>query len=498
MGAKLWLIGANGSATPFWDQWDSEAAFLYKPYLEGTLRVSDLFLPHSEHRIFFTRLLALTLLELNGYWDTVLQMAINTVIHVASIAVLLILLGRALQPRYLTLLAVFTSVLFAIPFGWENSLSGFHSSWYLFLLFTLLCFLMFHGAAAFSSRWWLGIVLTFACFFSLASGALTLVSIVVVLAFQFVLGGRCGQKEVLGIVLLTAVTMLLFSYVPVVHGHEPLKAKTIVQFLTAFLTTAGWPFTPATNWTLLSGLLGVLVLNAPILLLGLRLIKVRPAIDDPKWIYLGLAGWGLVQSASLAYGRADPVVVASRYIDLLAVMMVVNFAALLLCVVDDDQKNSTRVYPIGAAVWIFAITPAIASQAFFRIPAEIADKRITSEIQTLNLKNFLETGDFSHLSNKPHLDIPYPLPERLRQIVSDPTVRSILPPSLGLNRDPFGETRPKLALRQAAAGATARFKQLLLLYGPFLTPAGVAIFFLIGLYGPASRTTDSYPQASSI
>src|SRR5262245_54890930 len=218
MGAKLWLIGTSGSATPYWDQWDSEAAFLYKPYLEGTLRVSDLFLPHNEHRIFFTRILALalTLLELNGYWDAALQMAINTVIHVGSITVLLSLLGRALQPSYVTLLAVFTAVLFAIPFGWENSLSGFKSPFYLLVFFTFLCFLTFHGAAAFSSRWWLGIALTFACFFSLASGALTLVSIVALLAYQFVLRRRRGQKEVLGIVLLTAVTMLLVSYISVV------------------------------------------------------------------------------------------------------------------------------------------------------------------------------------------------------------------------------------------------------------------------------------------
>jgi hypothetical protein len=178
IGAKLWLIIIYGSETPFWDQWDSEPAFLYKPYLENSLRVSDLFVPHNEHRILFTRILALTLLELNGYWDTILQMTINAAIHAASIAVLLTLLGRALQAGHVTLLAVFTALLFAIPFGWENSLSGFQSQFYLLLLFTFLCFLTFRGAAAFSARWWLGIALALACFFSLASGAFTLVSIV--------------------------------------------------------------------------------------------------------------------------------------------------------------------------------------------------------------------------------------------------------------------------------------------------------------------------------
>ncbi len=57
LGAKFWLIGANGSITPFWDQWDGEAAGLYQPYLAGHLRWLDLFAPHNEHRIFFTRAL---------------------------------------------------------------------------------------------------------------------------------------------------------------------------------------------------------------------------------------------------------------------------------------------------------------------------------------------------------------------------------------------------------------------------------------------------------
>ena len=47
LGAKLWIIQNYGSATPYWDQWDAEAALLYKPYLEGTLRIGDLFAAHN-------------------------------------------------------------------------------------------------------------------------------------------------------------------------------------------------------------------------------------------------------------------------------------------------------------------------------------------------------------------------------------------------------------------------------------------------------------------
>jgi hypothetical protein len=50
LGSKFWLISVFGSPTPFEDQWDAEAAWLFKPYVEGTLRIGDLLAPHNEHR----------------------------------------------------------------------------------------------------------------------------------------------------------------------------------------------------------------------------------------------------------------------------------------------------------------------------------------------------------------------------------------------------------------------------------------------------------------
>jgi hypothetical protein len=76
-GAKLWLISAFGSPTPFSDQWDVEAAWLFKPYVEGTLRIGDLLSPHNEHRPFWSRLFDLALLELNGRWDPIIEMTSN-------------------------------------------------------------------------------------------------------------------------------------------------------------------------------------------------------------------------------------------------------------------------------------------------------------------------------------------------------------------------------------------------------------------------------------
>src|SRR5512146_802367 len=80
IGAKCWMISRFGNPTPFWDQWDAEGANLYPKYFDGTLTLSDLLAPHNEHRILLTRLWALLLLELEGYWDPILQMAANALL----------------------------------------------------------------------------------------------------------------------------------------------------------------------------------------------------------------------------------------------------------------------------------------------------------------------------------------------------------------------------------------------------------------------------------
>ena len=58
-GVKLAILAVASSPVPFADEWDGEAAFLLKPFVEGTLRLEDFFRPHNEHFIPFTRLLTL-------------------------------------------------------------------------------------------------------------------------------------------------------------------------------------------------------------------------------------------------------------------------------------------------------------------------------------------------------------------------------------------------------------------------------------------------------
>ena len=47
------------------------------PYSSGGLTWRQMFTLHNEHRIFFTRVLAMALVILNGQWDPHLQIVVN-------------------------------------------------------------------------------------------------------------------------------------------------------------------------------------------------------------------------------------------------------------------------------------------------------------------------------------------------------------------------------------------------------------------------------------
>ena len=77
--AKALVLLQHPVPVPFWDQWDGEGAMLYIPWWHDGLTWRQMFALHNEHRIFFSRLLAVALLVLNGQWDPHLQILVNAV-----------------------------------------------------------------------------------------------------------------------------------------------------------------------------------------------------------------------------------------------------------------------------------------------------------------------------------------------------------------------------------------------------------------------------------
>jgi hypothetical protein len=115
IGSRAAAINYAGNSTPLGDEWDGEAASLLKPYIEGKLTVADLFAPHNEHVIFFTRLLTLAVFNISGYWDVVLQMIANAILDAATVVGISYALSRGLRGGWAPAAMILSALMNAPP-----------------------------------------------------------------------------------------------------------------------------------------------------------------------------------------------------------------------------------------------------------------------------------------------------------------------------------------------------------------------------------------------
>ncbi|QDM28188.1 hypothetical protein FNL56_20180 [Tardiphaga sp. vice304] len=415
-GAKILFIRYFGSAVPYWDQWDAEADILYKAYLNSNLSWSALFAPHNEHRILLTRLLSLLLFELDGGWDPILQMMVNAGLHVVAIVLIVLALQRILGPGQLVSLVAFSAVLFLLPIGWENLLAGFQSQFYLLLIFTILALSGLAVAPAFGARWWISVAYAIAAFFSMASGALIGAAALGIVVLQMLLRVRLGRKEYAGAAVLLVMSMVMIAFVPKVAGHDGLKAHSIGELIRALLACLDYPR---------SGSFAGILTNLPLLAYAYYVLKTRPPRTSPHWIVLSIIVWWFGQILSLSYGRAVAPT-SSRYLDIVIVALPVNFAIILFAArtVSVDRQHGLFV---ATAAWLVLILPGLVLNSASSGFPSVFEKAAQSSEQQASVVEYIRTGSMAVLQNKPFLAIPYPSPDRLASLLSDPTIRMALP-----------------------------------------------------------------------
>ena len=419
-GVKLFVIGTYGNGTPYWDQWDAEA-MLYVPFLEGRLGWDQLLVAHNEHRLLVPRLLAIGLLSANGIWNPLLQMVVNAALHVGFVCLLVALLARVMNRQHLLAILAFCFLLFCWPYGWENTLAGFQSCFYLSLLFSVGAIWLIVGAAPFSARWWAGTGFAVGAFFSLASGVFSLSATVAVVAIQRLLGMRTRKCQLVSAFVLGGLFVLGVVLTPSVPWHASLKAKTLMQFLCSWSVVLGWPIKLA--------VFGPLFRNAPAVLFAVTMFRIRAPAHDRRWFLFALVVWMVSQGMSIAYGRAT-CPVSSRYTDVFAIGVLINFMCLLLVV---GEFATTRRWAVPAAVgWTAVVLGCLGSSVHQQCGRDLRQRSDTAQAQEINTRNYVLTGDIKHLADKPSLHIPYPRPDRLATILDHPLVRSILPKNIAV------------------------------------------------------------------
>ena len=429
-GVKLLLIHVFGNDTPYWDQWDAEAALLYEPYVRGDLPWRNLFAGHNEHRILTTRLLGLALLQINGLWSPLLEMVVNAALHILALCVTIGLLGKAVGRAIVPPLLAFGAIVFSVPYALENTLAGFQAQFYFVLLFSVISIWLLVTREAFGKGWWGGVAFALVAYFSFASGIFALAAAAVTLLVRWLLVDR-HRREWLAAVLLLFFFALGVWATPIIPGHAVLKAANFQQLVHALTHVLAWPGgggVVSIAWPSPRELFWVLVRNLPWLLLAWRMSRERTARTSPLWFVFALGIWLAGQAVSVAYGRAGDVL-SSRYLDLHAIALLVNFGALLAGLATASAR-SKRAWAWGAFVWTAWVMLVLAQMSLTQLPTALNAKQSSSAVQEANVQSYLVTHDIAAFRTVPFLQLPYPTADRLAGLLDSPLLQTVLPRNL--------------------------------------------------------------------
>ena len=419
---KLLLMRAIPVTTPFWDQWDGEAAVLFVPFSNCSLSWHDMLGFHNEHRVFFTRLLALDLLALDGQWDPRLEQVVNAALHTLTAGLLAAMFWLAAGRRRLDIAVALTAVTFALPFSWENSLFGFQSAFYFLLLFSVLSLWLTTQQPTGSVSWLAGWICAACALFTAASGLLAPVAIGAAWALCAAADRSKLRDAAINIALALGIFLVgyAFSSPPLPH-HEVYRVKSVTEFAIALGRSLAWPRIDRPTLAVIAWL--------PLALLCVSAVWRRFQTTALERLTIALAlGVGL-HAVALAYGRgAGGAMPAGRYMDFLSLGFMANAMALAALFDRLPARSALRRVGIAAiGIWLVIAVSGL-NHLVQGSMTDLRARRPLHQAHTDNVRRFALTGDADTLRTKaPLYELPYPDPERIVNLLQEPYIRRVLP-----------------------------------------------------------------------
>ena len=438
--SKLFLMYHNPVTAPYWDQWDGEARTLYLPFQSSSLTWFQMFAQHNEHRFFFSRLLALDLLIVNGQWDPRVQQVVNAALHSLVAVLVVAILWSAQQRRRLGLLVFIGALTFALPFAWENTLLGFQSGFYFLVLFSILGLWLTMTSRARTFQWALGWLCAFCGLFTGAGGLLLPVAIAGVAALTVVNDRREWPESRSTLAAAGAILAVgLLTASPPLPYHEVLRAKTMSDFSGALGRNLAWPYVTRPHVTVVMWL----PLGALLFMVALR----RAQMTLLERFTIGLGFWVFLHAGAFAYARgAGAPVPAARYQDFLSFGFVANAMAAVAAL---DRMTSgpaaRRVAAIVLMSWF--LVPVAGLHGLVReTQTALSLWRQYWRAQASNVRQYVLAGDLAEFASKrPIEQLPYPDAQILAALLREPQIRRILPPAV---REPV-RVEPRMVTNDA-------------------------------------------------
>jgi hypothetical protein len=425
VASRLLLLRAYPVPVPFWDQWDGELTPLYIPFANDALPWRTMFAFHNEHRIFFSRIQALSLLQVNGQWDPHLQILVNSLLLGAAAVLLAGITWVAAGRRWLPLVAAGVALAIASPFAVENSLAGFQSAFYYLLLFSMAAIWLMGRGEPGTSGWALGWLCAWCALFTTAGGLLAL-PVIALLAILRAASGRLGRRG-LAITLAALVPVAVVGYAalsPPLPYHAYLKAESVESFGRSLARNLAFPWIESGRMSLLTW--------APVAILGALVVRRRfRAGRQERWV-LALGAWVVIQAAAIAYSRgARGVAPPSRYLDMFGLALVVNLAAVLTLA---GRWSRRAIVPwVTGGLWLLVMGAGLWRLCDVTLDREAAVRETWTHAYIRNVQSYLRTGDIDRLLTlKGPEEIPYHTPFALGAMLQYPLVRTILPAAVRL------------------------------------------------------------------
>jgi hypothetical protein len=426
VGARLWLISRYATSLPINDQWDGEGFTLLKPWFEGRLGLADLLSPHNEHRIFFSRLLTLGLTYSNGQWDCLLEIVFDAILCGVIAVLFLAVLLDSFNGRFRVTIALTITLWLTLPYAHENTFWGFQSSFYFLLLFSVVGIWGLLSHRTFSLAWFAGALGAVCACLSMGSGFFAPFVVAVILFLQLVLKERSLRDVATTLLLAGLILATGLHFQVTVPEHAILRAHSFSAWLTFFGRCLAWPFSPYP-------LLAVLVYGPFVSLFVLEVVvrsgKTKPP-DRVVWLLIAIGLWVILQSAVLAYSRgaAGTGPIASRYLDILGLGLVIN--VLSLCFLWDRRRTAPKFWisQISGGLWLVAVLILAAVTSFHEIQGQYGRQGYLHAAE-MAVRGYLATKDRHYLQGEPH-PVPYADTNALVAFLDDKTIQSLLPSSV--------------------------------------------------------------------
>ena len=417
---RLWLVREWGSPLPFWDQWDAEAAQLYRPWLDGTFHWADLFRAHNEHHIVLTRLVDLALFVLTGHWETWWQLVINAALNAVTATVLVRVFWNSLPAHSARIAFLLTTVaLFTTPSGWQNALWGFQSQCYLVNGLSCLAAIGLVTSDPICARWWGGWAAALLALVAQASGVFAALAALVLHTLRVATAKFRSGDDSFALALLATPALLGLGLWTGVPGHAYLRAGSVAEFFAVFTRCLAWPH--------IDQPLAAIALQAPLIWLVYDLLRRRRFPSPAEGCALTLGFISLLNAAGIAFSRGAGLVdhlPISRYHEGLILGAVGNLFALL------SLAARWRRGPLVATGWIALLVLGLGVLATgsltFNLPFKAEQDRTSSAM----IAAYLETHDPAVFQQAPPFLRPHPDPRSVIAILDDPVLLQVLPPEL--------------------------------------------------------------------